>query len=442
MKTAKFGGSSLADAARFRQVKRIIRSDPEIRFVVVSAPGKRSADDEKITDMLYDCHSAVKAGTCPERALAPIAARFRQIAHELRLGDLLEPELRRIEKALLFGASASYCVSRGEYLSGRILSALLGWPFIDPVGLHFFDAGGVLKPDAAIRELRRGLWGMERAVMPGFYGGAANGSIHTLPRGGSDISGALLAGASGSDTYENWTDVAGVFSADPSLVPCARAIPSMTYDEVRELAYMGAGVLHEDAVTPARSMGIPIHIRCTMEPTAPGTCISSKKVISAYPVTGIAGRKGYSSIQVEKEGMPDTADCCRRMLSVLEAHEVPFDHITMGLDSISFIAPTRAVSACRDALLSDILTAVGPDSIGVADGLAMVSVVGRDMVGKPEVSARLLGALGRKGISVRLIVQGTRELNVTVGVSETEYEKAVCAVHDEFFSDSPCLCPA
>ena len=215
MKTAKFGGTSLADAARFRQVKRIVSADPELRFVVVSAPGKRSAEDKKVTDLLYDCHAAVKTGADPEAAFAPVAARFRQIAQELRLGIDLEAELRQIENDLRSGASAAYCASRGEYLSGRMLAALLGWPFLDPAELHFFDADGVPQHKLAEQALMRRLRDMERAVMPGFYGGGADGRIHTLPRGGSDISGALLASASGSDAYENWTDVPGIFRADP-----------------------------------------------------------------------------------------------------------------------------------------------------------------------------------------------------------------------------------
>lgn len=437
MKTAKFGGTSLADAARFRQVKRIVSADPELRFVVVSAPGKRSAEDKKVTDLLYDCHAAVKTGADPETAFAPVAARFRQIAQELRLGIDLEAELRQIEKNLRSGASAAYCASRGEYLSGRMLAALLDWPFLDPAELHFFDADGVPQYKLAEQALMRRLRDMERAVMPGFYGGGADGRIHTLPRGGSDISGALLASASGSDAYENWTDVPGIFRADPAIVPSARAIPAMAYDEVRELAYMGANVLHEDAVTPARRMGIPIHIRSTMQPDAPGTLVSSQSPPSACPVTGIAGRKGYCSIQVEKENMNSAVGYCRRILSVLETHEIPFDHIATGLGSISFIAPAAAVSACREALLSDISAAVRPDSICVADGLAMVSIVGRDMAGKPGVSGRLLCALGRAGINVRMIVQGTREINITVGISEPEYEKAVHAVHGEFFPEAP-----
>ena len=435
MKTAKFGGTSLADAARFRQVKQILLSDPEIRFVVVSAPGKRSAEDEKITDMLYGCHAAVAAGVRPADAFAPIAARFRQIARSLGLGDGLEPQFRQIEAALASGASEAYCVSRGEYLSGRILAALLGWSFLDPAELHFFDAQGVLESEAAIVELRRRVRGLEHAVMPGFYGGSADGGLCTLPRGGSDISGALLAAASGSEVYENWTDVPGVFRADPAIVPCARPIPRMTYDEVRELAYMGVSVLHEDAVTPVRRMGIPIHIRCTMDPAAPGTRISSQRCASSCPITGIAGRRGYCSIQVEKERMNDAVGYCRRILSVLEVHGVPFDHIATGLGSICFIVPTRTLSACRDALLADIYRAVSPDGICVADGLAMVSIVGRDMAGLPGVSGRLLGALGHAGISARLIVQGTREINITVGVSETEYEKAMCAVYGAFFPE-------
>ena len=437
MKTAKFGGTSLADAARFRQVKRIVSADPELRFVVVSAPGKRSAEDKKVTDLLYDCHAAVKTGAVPETAFAPVAARFRQIAQELRLGIDLEAELRQIEKDLRSGASAAYCASRGEYLSGRMLAALLGWPFLDPAELHFFDADGVPQHKLAEQALMHRLHDMERAVMPGFYGGGADGRIHTLPRGGSDISGALLASASGSDAYENWTDVPGIFRADPAIVPSARAIPAMAYDEVRELAYMGANVLHEDAVTPARRMGIPIHIRSTMQPDAPGTLVSSQSPPSACPVTGIAGRKGYCSIQVEKENMNSAVGYCRRILSVLETHEIPFDHIATGLGSISFIAPAAAVSACREALLSDISAAVRPDSICVADGLAMVSIVGRDMAGRPGVSGRLLCALGRAGINVRMVVQGTREINITVGISEPEYEKAVHAVHGEFFPEAP-----
>lgn len=437
MKTAKFGGTSLADAARFRQVKRIVSADPELRFVVVSAPGKRSAEDKKVTDLLYDCHAAVKTGADPESAFAPVAARFRQIAQELRLGIDLEAELRQIEKDLRSGASAAYCASRGEYLSGRMLAALLGWPFLDPAELHFFDADGVPQHKLAEQALMHRLHDMERAVMPGFYGGGADGRIHTLPRGGSDISGALLASASGSDAYENWTDVPGIFRADPAIVHSARAIPAMAYDEVRELAYMGANVLHEDAVTPARRMGIPIHIRSTMQPDAPGTLVSSQSPPSPCPVTGIAGRKGYCSIQVEKENMNSAVGYCRRILSVLETHEIPFDHIATGLGSISFIAPAAAVSACREALLSDISAAVRPDSICVADGLAMVSIVGRDMAGKPGLSGRLLCALGRAGINVRMIVQGTREINITVGISEPEYEKAVHAVHGEFFPEAP-----
>ena len=337
----------------------------------------------------------------------------------------------KIERATPYPADYDACTEEAQQEQRK------NAPFLDPAELHFFDADGVPQHKLAEQALMHRLHDMERAVMPGFYGGGADGRIHTLPRGGSDISGALLASASGSDAYENWTDVPGIFRADPAIVPSARAIPAMAYDEVRELAYMGANVLHEDAVTPARRMGIPIHIRSTMQPDAPGTLVSSQSPPSACPVTGIAGRRGYCSIQVEKENMNSAVGYCRRILSVLETHEIPFDHIATGLGSISFIAPAAAVSACREALLSDISAAVRPDSICVADGLAMVSIVGRDMAGKPGVSGRLLCALGRAGINVRMIVQGTREINITVGISEPEYEKAVHAVHGEFFPEAP-----
>ncbi len=372
MKTAKFGGTSLSGATRFKEVKRIILSDTDICFVVVSAPGKRYKEDKKITDMLYGCHADVERGIHPEIAFDPIAARFRQIANELNLGINLEPEFRRIETALTSGASVDYCVSRGEYLSGLMLAALLSWPFIDPADLFFFDANGVPDHEMAIRSLKRKLSYIGRAVMPGFYGGAIGGGIRTLPRGGSDISGALLSSASRSDVYENWTDVPGIFNANPALVSHSKVVPAMAYDEVRELAYMGANVLHEDAIPPVRRMGIPTHIRCTMDPDASGTLISSDRHPSTCPVTGIAGRTGYSAIQVEKESMNSVVGYCRRILSVLEENNVPFDHIATGLGSISLIVPTMAISSCRDALISDISSAVHPDSISIAEGLAMV----------------------------------------------------------------------
>lgn len=292
MKTAKFGGTSLADAARFRQVRRILEADPEIQFVAVSAPGKRAPGDRKITDLLYDCYTAVTRGETPDRALRPAAERLLAIAAELTPSLDLEPELHRTAAALSAGASADYCASRGEYFCGKILAAYMGWPFADPADCIFFDSQGNLDAEKADEALRRRLRGLERAVMPGFYGGTPDGGLRTFTRGGSDISGALLARATGSRVYENWTDVPGILRADPRVVPEAAPISVMTYDEIRELAYMGANVFHEEAVRPARAAGIPIHVRDTLNPAAPGTRIVARAEEAPGPITGIAGRPG------------------------------------------------------------------------------------------------------------------------------------------------------
>ena len=436
LKVAKFGGSSMADAKQFEKVRDIVRADPARRVIVVSAAGKRDADDHKLTDLLYLCHAHLQYGVSCESIFQMICERYIAIRDACGLSVDIEAELDVLRQQLRSGISEEELVSRGEYFSALLMADYLGYSFLDAELWVRFRFDGTIDKEASYAALQRLAEG-RRVVIPGFYGVTPDGKIRTFSRGGSDITGALAAAALNADVYENWTDVPGIFRADPAIVPSARAIPAMAYDEVRELAYMGANVLHEDAVTPARRMGIPIHIRSTMQPDAPGTLVSSQSPPSACPVTGIAGRKGYCSIQVEKENMNSAVGYCRRILSVLETHEIPFDHIATGLGSISFIAPAAAVSACREALLSDISAAVRPDSICVADGLAMVSIVGRDMAGKPGLSGRLLCALGRAGINVRMIVQGTREINITVGISEPEYEKAVHAVHGEFFPEAP-----
>ena len=436
LKVLKFGGSSMADAHQLEKVRSIVEADPARRVVVVSAAGKRFKDDHKITDLLYLCHAHLQYGVSCDGIFDMVRSRYLEIRDELGLSTPLEAEFDALRAKMDKGISADELVSRGEYFAARIMADCLGFDFLDSSLWLHFRMDGTVDQEASYQALVHAASG-RKVVIPGFYGVLPDGSIHTFSRGGSDITGALAAAALDADVYENWTDVPGIFRADPAIVPSARAIPAMAYDEVRELAYMGANVLHEDAVTPARRMGIPIHIRSTMQPDAPGTLVSSQSPPSACPVTGIAGRKGYCSIQVEKENMNSAVGYCRRILSVLETHEIPFDHIATGLGSISFIAPAAAVSACREALLSDISAAVRPDSICVADGLAMVSIVGRDMAGRPGVSGRLLCALGRAGINVRMVVQGTREINITVGISEPEYEKAVHAVHGEFFPEAP-----
>ena len=433
MITAKFGGTSLADAAHFQMVRDILALNPERRFVVVSAPGKRSGEDTKITDLLYRCHREAREGGDVAAAFRPVEERFREIVAGLGLELDLTEEFHATLWAMERGAGQAFCASRGEYFSGRIMAALLGLPFIDPAQCVFFDEHGQFDGDAAQASLSAKLRELPGAVMPGFYGGMPDGAVATFSRGGSDISGAILARASGSAVYENWTDVSGVLAADPRVVPSAAPIGTMTYTEFRELAYLGATVLHEDAIYPAKMAGIPIHICNTMDPQAPGTWIVANSQEPAGAITGLAGRRGYSAIQVEKERSNSEVGYCRRILSCLERNGVPFEHLATGIGSVSLVAPTELLDQHRDTLLEDIRASVHPDSLQILDGLAMIAVVGRGMAGRPQVASRLFSAVGDAGVNVRLIDQGTKELNIVLGVDETDYQNAMNTIFQAFF---------
>lgn len=437
MITAKFGGTSLADAAHFRMVRDILALDSDRRFVVVSAPGKRACDDVKITDLLYRCHQAARAGGDVAAAFAPVEARFREIVERLGLNLDLTEEFHATLWAMERGAGQAFCASRGEYFSGRIMAALLELPFVDPAQCVFFDEHGQFDGDAAQESLQEKLLGLSGAVMPGFYGGMPDGSVSTFSRGGSDISGAILARASGSRVYENWTDVSGVLAADPRVVQNPRPIRAMTYTEVRELAYLGATVLHEDAIYPAKQAGIPIHICNTMDPTAPGTWIRAQSREPAGAITGLAGRRGYSAIQVEKERSNSEVGYCRKILSCLEDNGVPFEHLATGIGSVSLVAQSEQLEAHRSKLLADIEAAVHPDSLQILDGLAMIAVVGRGMAGRSQVASQLFQAVGSAQVNIRLIDQGTKELNIVLGVDESDYDRAMNAIFTSFFPASP-----
>ena len=434
MITAKFGGTSLCDAAHFQQVREILDQNPRRRFVVVSAPGKRWDDDVKITDLLYRCHQEARAGGSVAAAFAPVASRFRDIVADLRLGLDLEEEFHATVWAMERGAGQAFCASRGEYFSARIMAALLDLPFLDPAQCIFFDENGRFDGEAAQRTLSARLEGLDGAVMPGFYGGMPDGAVATFSRGGSDISGAILARATASSVYENWTDVSGVLAADPRVISAPPPIGTMTYTEVRELAYLGATVLHEDAIFPVKAAGIPIHICNTREPAAPGTWIVARSQEPAGAITGLAGRRGYSAIQVEKERSNNEVGYCRKILSCLEKNGVPFEHLATGIGSVSLVAQTAYVNAHRQRLLEDMEAAVHPDSLQILDGLSMIAVVGRGMAGRPQVASRLFDAVGRAGVNVRLIDQGTKELNIVLGVADSDYDRAMQAIFDSFFS--------
>lgn len=433
MITVKFGGTSLADARQFRKAKAILEQNPSRAFVVVSAPGSRGPGDEKVTDLLLRCHQAARDGLDVAGAFAPVAERFRSILRDLGLSLDLEEEFRSAVWAMERGAGAAFCASRGEYFSGRIMAALLDRPFVDPAQCVFFDQTGRFDGERAQATLSARLRSLTAAVMPGFYGGLPDGTVAIFSRGGSDISGSVMARASGSSVYENWTDVPGVLAADPRVVPGAAPIDAITYAEVRELAYLGATVLHEDAIYPAKAGGIPIHIRSTDDPEAPGTWIVAQAGSPAGAVTGLAGRAGYSAIQIEKEGTNGEVGYCRRILSVLERNGIPFEHLATGIGSVSLVAPTALIRRQRTALLADIRAAVCPDVLQIEDGLAMIAVVGRGMAGRPAVAGQLLAAVGQAGVNVRLIDQGTKELNIVLGVEERDYRKTMEVIYRTFF---------
>ncbi len=433
MITTKFGGTSLADGRHFSMVRNILDMDPRRRFIVVSAPGKRYPGDMKITDQLYLCHEAARSGGDVEAAFAPVVQRFRDIIGELGLELDLEEEFKSTLWVMEHGAGQAFCASRGEYFCGRIMAAFLNLPFVDPAQCVFFDSHGQFDGETAHQSLSARLAGLDAAVMPGFYGGMPDGAVATFPRGGSDISGAILARAAGAEVYENWTDVSGILAADPRIVADPLTITSMTYQEVRELAYLGATVLHEDAIYPVKMANIPINIRNTMNPEATGTWIMAESDAPAGAITGIAGRMGYSAIQVEKERSNTEVGYCRKILSCLERNGVPFEHLATGIGSVSLVAPTTLLEEHRESLLHDIHEAVHPDTLQIIDGLAMIAVVGRGMAGRHQVAGQLFSAVGQAGVSVRLIDQGTKELNIVLGVEEQDYVKAMNAIYHGFF---------
>ncbi len=425
MIVAKFGGSSLADAQRIRHVADIIRSNPERRFVVVSAPGKRFPEDTKITDLLY----RFQASGDPKDFL-PIEERFQEIIQELGITLDLSAEYSEMKHE---AHNADYMASCGEYLSARIMAEYLGWSFVDTEFCIFFDEQEQLDKERTEATLREQLGNLEHAVLPGYYGAMPDGQVHTFSRGGSDISGALVASALNADVYENWTDVDGMLTADPRIVPTATTIPAITYGELEELAYQGATVLHEDAVRPVWDAQIPIHICNTFHPENVGTWIRSDNTISDRPITGIAGRKGFSVIQIEKEKMNALVGYVRKALSCLEHHHVAFEHMATGLGSFSLVVPTASLEGCREYLEAEIRQTIHPDSIQIIDGLAMIAVVGCGMIDKPGIAGMLFSAVGEINVNVRMIDMGSSQLNVVIGVQEESFETAMRAVYQRFF---------
>lgn len=434
IKVAKFGGSSLADCDQFRKVRAIIQSDRDRRYVVPSAPGKRSDDDRKITDLLYLCHASARQHVPFDQTFAIVRERFVEIAAGLGLAVDLRPRLEEIERRIAAGASADYTASRGEYLNGLIVAAMLDCEFVDAAEIIVFNAHGRFEPDKTQDAVRDRLSRCERAVVPGFYGSMPDGSIKTFSRGGSDISGAIVARGVGAEVYENWTDVSGLLMADPRIVADPNPIRVVTYRELRELAYMGAGVMHDEAVFPVRQAGIPVHIRNTNAPDEEGTLI----VRDADPgtvtgaITGIAGRKDFTIIAVEKALMNAELGYARRLLTVLEANGVSFEHLPSGIDTMSVVIADSELDDKFDKVMSEIRQECQPDSLEAHPDMTLIATVGRGMAHMPGTAGKLFGALGAAGVNVRMIDQGSSELNIIVGVEAADFEKAVRAIYDAF----------
>lgn len=434
MIVAKFGGSSLADAAQFIKVRDIIRADSDRKYIVPSAPGKRGAGDDKITDLLYASYDAASSGKAFRHVLERIQARYVEISEELGVEMDFASEFSAIEQALKNGASREYAASRGEYLNGKLLAKYLDFPFVDAAEVVRFTREGRLMENETNALIAERLRTLPRAVIPGFYGAQEDGIVRTFSRGGSDVSGALVARAVNADVYENWTDVTGFRMADPRIVPDAQYIASITYRELRELSYMGATVLHEDAVFPVRKAGIPTNIRNTNNPKHPGTMIKASAGADdiAHTITGIAGHKGFSIVSVEKDMMNAELGFGRRVLQAFEEYGVNFEHLPTGIDTMCVVVHEKELNPHREEVIRRICELVHPDQVTVHDHLALIATVGRGMVRNFGTAARLFTAISSQGISIRTIDQGSSELNIIVGVDEDDFENAVKAIYDTF----------
>lgn len=427
----KFGGSSLATAGQFEKVAAILRENPDRRYVVASAPGKRFSADTKVTDLLYACYDAACAGQEFLPALAQIRQRFADIMAELNLCVDLSADFAAIEAHLRTAPQRDYMASRGEYLNSRLLAAYLGIAFVDAAQMVLFQQDGTFDAEATNTAIGHRLVNVERAVIPGFYGSMPDGSIHTFSRGGSDVTGSIVARAVGAELYENWTDVSGVLSADPRIIEQPHVIDYITYRELRELSYMGASVLHEDAVFPVRRANIPINIRNTNRPEDPGTFIVPSLPANAHKrkVTGIAGHKGFSSVYVEKSMMNSEIGFVAKLLQIFADHNISFEHCPSGIDTVSILVSTQALAPAREEILEQIRQQLQPDHVSVEDGLALIAVVGQGMIYAKGTAARIFRVIADANINIRMIDQGSSELNIIIAVRETDYELAIRSLY-------------
>lgn len=438
IKVCKFGGTSMSDGMNFRRVANIVNGDPDRRFVVVSAPGKRFGNDDKVTDLLYAAHSALEEGKNFRQAFSRVRDRFTGIVREIGLAFDIAAVLDRCEREIEEEHSRDFTASRGEWLAAIVMAELLDAPFIDARDTVRFFADGRLNAEETFSLVREALKGKRRAVVSGFYGAYPDGKVKTFSRGGSDVTGAIVARAAGADLYENWTDVSGFMACDPHIVDNPARIPSLSYQELRELSYMGAQVLHSESIFPVREADIPIQIKNTFRPEDEGTLIlpPSKYRFTGATVTGVQGKKNFTVIFLEKSLMNAEIGFTYKVLSVLYRHGISFEHIPTGIDTMSFIIDSALLEGeVLKEVCEEIKEAVHPDNLRVYDDVALIAVVGHGMSKNVGTSARVFNAIAAAGVNVRMIDQGSSELNIIVGVDDGDYERTVRAVYREFFEE-------
>ena len=434
LKITKFGGSSMADAGQYRKVRDIVIADPDRKVVVVSAAGKCTKDNHKITDLLYLCYAHIQYGMDCGQIFDMITRRYLEIRDELELDLPLEEEFAQLKKRLdSKSISQDELVSRGEYFSAKLMAAFLGYAFVDSADWVFFKLDGTVDTEKSYEALQKLV--TDRAVIPGFYGVMPDGQIRTFTRGGSDITGALAAAALDADVYENWTDVSGILMADPRIVENPLPIPEVTYDELREMSYSGAQVLHEGTIFPVREKGIPVNIRNTNDPDAPGTMIKEKFETNTDPhrfITGITGKKDFSIVHLSKRGLSNEVGLLRRILSIYERHNISVVYVPNGIDSVAIVVETAHLAPHRYALLAEMQQEIHPDKLKVFDEIAVVAAVGRRMAFRPGISGQVFAALGQAGINIRMITQSPDELNIIFGVNNEDFASAIRVLYDSF----------
>lgn len=437
IKVCKFGGTSMADGNVILAAAKIVKAEPERRYVVVSAPGKRFGGDIKVTDLLYACSDAVEAGNTAafEETFAKIRVRFLNIEKEIGRELGMQEALDAVEKEILGGAGRDYCASRGEYLAAKIMAAVLEVPFVDATELIRFDEHGLLD-EGSFELAAKVLASYPKAVVPGFYGRGFDGKVKTFSRGGGDISGSIVARAVMASLYENWTDVSGFYACDPRIVNSPKCITELTYQELRELSYMGANVLHSESIFPVRSAGIPIRICNTFRPEDAGTYIvrNSTRDVRENTVTGIAGKKDFTVISLEKSMMNAEVGFVGKVLAVIERHGISFEHLPSGIDTMSLIIDNAYLkNGALEMLMQEMKDAVNADKVYTHENIALVATVGHGMANNIGTSARLFKALADANVNVIMIDQGSSELNIIVGVDNENCEKCIRAIYREFF---------